>query len=358
MRDIRKLSVRPDEPMRNAINRIDEGRSGIALVLDETDRLLGTITDGDVRRAILARFDMDVSAGAFLEVKRTLAPYSPPVTAPHGSDLESLLALMIRTGVRQIPLVDRQGRVMDLAVVEDMLTIARPPVRAVIMAGGYGSRLLPLTEELPKPMLPVGGRPLLEHIIRRLYDAGIHRINVSTHYKSEKIVEHFGDGHAFGIELHYINEDRPLGTAGALGLMSVPTETQLVINGDILTRVDFRAMLEFHQEHNADMTVGVRQYDMEVPYGVIDCDGPRIVRLNEKPAMKLLVNAGVYLLEPSVYEYIPKGQRFNMTDLVQWLLDARRRLIGFPIREYWADVGRHSEYARAIEDIENGQVGT
>ena len=224
------------------------------------------------------------------------------------------------------------------------------------MAGGLGTRLMPLTEDLPKPMLPVGGRPLMEHIIEQLQQAGIRRVHVSTHYKPEKIIEHFGDGQAFGVDLNYVNEDLPLGTGGALGLISPPSETQLVINGDILTQIDFGAMLAFHQDNAASLTMAVRRYELQVPYGVIECDGARVTSLKEKPQVGVLVNAGVYLLEPSVYEFIPRGRSFNMTDLIWWLLDAGRTVISFPIREYWLDVGQHGDYAQAQDDMKNGKV--
>ena len=157
------------------------------------------------------------------------------------------------------------------------------PLQAVVMAGGQGLRLRPLTEDIPKPMLPVGERPLLEHIVGQLRESGIRRVNVTTHYKPEKIKDHFGDGQEFGVEMSYVSEGRPLGTAGALGLMDRPQEPVLVMNGDILTQVDFRSMLAYHQEHAADMTVAVRQYDLEVPYGVVESNGVYVQRLQEKP---------------------------------------------------------------------------
>jgi len=219
------------------------------------------------------------------------------------------------------------------------------------MAGGLGSRLRPLTEDLPKPMLPVGGKPLMELVIEKLRQVGIRRVNVTTHYKPEKISEHFGDGSSFGVSLNYVNEEKPLGTGGALGLIDEPNETMLVINGDVLTQVDFRAMLLFHQEHQADMTVAVRQYDIKVPYGVIECIGAKVCSLKEKPEINLLVNAGVYLLEPTVYRFIPNGKHFNMTDLIQWLLDAGRTVASFPIIEYWLDIGQVVDYEKAQTDV-------
>ena len=200
-------------------------------------------------------------------------------------------------------------------------------------------------------MLPVGDRPLMQRIVEQLRQAGIRRVNISTHYLPEKIIEHFGDGRDFGVTLNYVTEDRPLGTAGALSLMEMPNEPLLVINGDILTRVDFRAMLAYHREHEADLTVGVRQYDLRVPYGVVECEGPRVRQLREKPQISFLVNAGIYLLEPSVHCYIPNGQCFDMTDLIEKLLAEGQMVVSFPIVEYWLDVGQHEDYEKAQEDI-------
>ncbi len=354
-RDIDKLCVRPGDSVRTVIKRIDDGQCGIVLVVDVEHRLVGTITDGDIRRSLLAGKGIDDPVEAFL-ARKANSPYAHPATAPLGTPPAELLERMTAGAFRQIPLIDEHGRVAALAVLQDLLPVPAPALRAVIMAGGFGTRLLPLTEGLPKPMLPVGGRPLMEHIIDQLQQAGIRHVNISTHFMAEKIIEHFGDGQAFGVDLHYVNEDQPLGTGGALGLMSPPKETQLVINGDILTQVDFGAMLAFHQDNQAALTVAVRRHEIQVPYGVIECDGARVSDLKEKPQVGFLVNAGVYLLEPSVYEFIPSGQHFNMTDLIRWLLDAGRTVITFPIREYWLDVGQPGDYAKAQDDMQNGKV--
>jgi len=191
----------------------------------------------------------------------------------------------------------------------------------------------------------------MEIVLQRLREAGITQVTVATHHKPEKIVEHFGDGKEFGVELSYATEKRPLGTAGGLGALAPPTETTLVVNGDILTQLDYRAMVTYHREHQADLTVAVRQYDLKVPYGVIECDGPTVRRLSEKPVLGLFVNAGIYLLEPGVYQHIPNGQRFDMTDLIQRLLRAGRSVVSFPICEYWLDIGQQADYQQAQEQV-------
>ena len=259
--------------------------------------------------------------------------------------------------ILHVPVLDEDDRVVGL-VSRDVLPTPLLPLQAVIMAGGRGSRLFPLTEHLPKPMLPVGEQPLLEIIIRQLRESGIKRVNVTTHHCGEKIEKHFGDGHGLGVELNYVAEDRPLGTAGSLGLMEVPQETTLVINGDILTQVNFQAMHAFHCAQGADLTVAVRQYDVQVPFGVIECEGSAVRRLREKPVLNFFVNAGIYLLEPGVYQYLVTGQRMDMTDLIQVLLDRGRPVASFPVREGWLDIGQPADYVQAQTLAKTWQVGS
>lgn len=347
---LQSLFISPDSSIRSAMKCVDRGSCGIALVVDLERRLLGTITDGDVRRAVLVHTDLEFPISVILENKIS-TQYPKPVTASRETDRKALIALMHEYVLRQIPILDNDGKVVDLVMLDDLIPTQDLPLQAVIMAGGLGTRLRPLTEDLPKPMLPVGGKPLMELVIEQLRQVGIRRVNITTHYKPEKISDHFGDGSSFGVELNYVNEDKPLGTGGALGLIDAPTEPILVINGDILTKVDFRAMLTYHQEHRAVMTVAVKQYDIKVPYGVIECEGSRVCALKEKPQMHFLVNAGVYLLEPKVYEFIPNGEHFNMTDLIQWLLDSDHIVASFPIIEYWLDIGQLADYEQAQNDI-------
>jgi len=349
--DLSILCVSPDTSIRQALAIIDRNAKGIVLVIDPERRLLGTITDGDVRRTMLAGQSLDTPVSELLDRKASSLRLQP-VTAPVEADRASLLRLMQEHDIRQVPLLETDGRVAGLVTLDELLPDQILPLQAVIMAGGFGIRLRPLTEDLPKPMLPVGNRPLLELIIEQLRQAGIQRVNITTHYKAEKITKHFGDGRAFGVELNYVSEDRPLGTAGALGLIERSQEPLLVINGDILTRVDFRAMLTYHQEHGADLTVAVRQYDLQVPYGVVECDGSAVRRLSEKPLLSFFVNAGIYLLQPSVYRYIPDGERFDMTDLIQQLLNESRPVVSFPVLEYWLDIGELADYQQAQKDLE------
>ena len=325
---------------------MDRSRLGIVVVVDEERRLVGTVTDGDLRRAMLARLSLDSPLDRLLERKAGSA-FAQPIAMPAGRDPNEYLQVLQQHNILHVPVLDDNKRVVGLVSRDEFLPAQVLPLQAVIMAGGRGSRLFPLTENVPKPMLPVGEQPLLEIIIKQLRDSGVKHINVTTHHCGEKIEEHFGDGREWGVDLRYVTEDRPLGTAGSLGLLDVPRETTLVINGDILTRVDFQAMHAFHRAQGADLTVAVRQYEVQIPFGVIECEGPAVRRLREKPVLNFFVNAGIYLLEPVVYQHLVTGERMDMTDLVQVLLDRGRQVASFPIREGWLDIGRPADYEQA-----------
>jgi dTDP-glucose pyrophosphorylase/CBS domain-containing protein len=354
--DVHELPwVDPGQSLRDAIAVIDRCATGIALVVDEERRLLGTLTDGDVRRAILADVDVELAVGDLLR-QPPLDARPAPVTAAAGTADAELLHLMNERSVRQVPLLDADGRVAGLAQLSELLRDYEAPMTAVVMAGGLGTRLRPLTADLPKPMLPVGDRPLLERIIDQLKQSGVRRLHVTTHYKGAMIADHFGDGARFGVDIRYVDEDQPLGTAGSLKAIAPTDEPLLVINGDILTQVNFRAMLEFHREHAAAMTVALRDYRVPVPYGVVECDGIDVTAILEKPVIQRFINAGIYLVEGAALAEIPSAERFDMTDLIDRLLATGGRVIGFPVHEYWLDIGQAEDYQRAQRDVASGKV--
>jgi NDP-sugar pyrophosphorylase family protein len=320
--------------------------------VDQERRLLGTITDGDIRRAMLASLDLDVPVRVLIERQRELDEGRPvPLTARDGTAKAELVALMQRHVVRQIPLVDDDRRVVGIALLNELIETQGPPLRAVVMAGGFGTRLGELTREVPKPMLPVGDRPLLERIVSQLRDAGITQMNLTTHYLPDAIAAHFGDGRDFGVEIEYVSEERPLGTAGALGLLEGEGPI-LVVNGDILTGVDFRSMHRFHDEHQASMTVAVRPFEVTIPYGLVDLEGEGVRGISEKPLVQGFVNAGIYLLEREATTFIQTGEACDMPDLIERLVQAGRRVVGFPLREYWLDIGHVNDYEQALADVE------
>lgn len=350
--DLTNLCIGPESTIHQAIAKMEFSPKGIVLAVDPDGRLLSTITDGDVRRAVLANIKLEETVSVLID-RKARSPQAHPITAPVDSDSNTLSGLLKQHSISHLPLVNSENRVVALVTWDEFMPDEGASLQAVIMAGGSGTRLRPLTEELPKPMLPMGDRPLMEIIVQQLQEAGVKQVNVAVHHKHQKIIEHFGDGREFGVELTYVTEDRPLGTAGSLGLMESPTQTVLVINGDILTQVDFRAMLAYHREHAADLTVAVQWYDLQVPYGVVECEGALVRRLSEKPSFKFLVNAGIYLLEPGVYGFIPDGEPYDMTDLIQRLVDEGLQVVAFPIREYWIDIGEHEDYESAQEQLKN-----
>lgn len=343
-------AIAPTASIAEAVSRLEGAGTGMLVLCGSDGRLSGVLTDGDIRRALLrgVPFDRPCSAIATAD----------PVVAVDPLTEEDALRLMDQGTtfpVDHLPVVDPSGRVVGLLLRRDLVTTGDLGLAAVIMAGGFGTRLQPLTNDTPKPMLPVGDRPLLELTIERLRAAGIRRVNITTHYLADRITRHFGNGDAFGVDLRYVAEDRPLGTAGALRLVGAGDEPLLVINGDVLTRVDFRDMAEFHRASCATATIGVRAVEFVFPYGVVDADEGGVRGLHEKPRLSYLVNAGVYLIEPAAFGYIPEGRRYDMTDLIERLLTERHRVVSFPIVESWIDIGRHGDYAVAQGMVSHDQ---
>jgi dTDP-glucose pyrophosphorylase/CBS domain-containing protein len=342
-----QVIVQPEISIAEAIAQLDKAGTG-ALLLCSQGRLCGLLTDGDVRRAILLGKSMDAAC-------LTIAAKAP-VVASHALSMSEALRIMNEHDINHLPIVDAEHRVVELLLRKDLIADVQLDLPAVVMAGGYGKRLLPLTESVPKPMLPVGDRPLLELIIQQLRRAGIRDVNLTTHYLPDSIQNHFGTGKEFGVNLNYLKEDHPMGTAGGLKLIKRPESAFLVINGDILTGVPFQEMLTYHRKNQATLTVGVRKYEMQVPFGVVECDDVRITGIQEKPMVNFFINAGTYLIEPSACDYIPDGRPFDMTDLIQVLLDTGKTVVGFPIMEYWIDVGRHEDYQKAQEFALKGRI--
>lgn len=346
--------VNANQTLEETIRIIQRGNEGIALLVDGEQRLVSTVTDGDIRRALLKKIAMHTPVQVLLSFRPL--NYPVPITASVATPKTELIRLMRERVVRQIPLLDRDGRVVELALLSALLEDDTIGLAAVVMAGGMGQRLLPLTMDIPKPMLPLHERPILERTIEQLRRSGIRKVHVTTHYRADVITEHFGNGDAFGMDIQYVNEEQPLGTAGALGIMEPPKEPTLIINGDIVTGLDFRAMHDFHRANGADMSVGVRVYEFNIPYGVIETDDILVTQCVEKPTKSVMVNAGIYLLEPSIFQFVPRGKHFNMTELIDVLLHNGRRVVSFPIQEYWLDVGQHHDYQRAQEDAKNGRI--
>ena len=335
--------VRPDDTLRRVIEVIDAAELQIALVTDEQRRLLGTITDGDVRRGLLK--------GLTLEAKALEVMNASPTTAPAGTPVSAVETLMHRRSLRHIPILGADSVVVDLAMPQADPSKGRLPNQVVLMAGGLGTRLGALTEHTPKPLLMVGAKPILETILESFVAQGFYRFHVAVNYKADMIEAYFGDGSRWGVEIDYLRETKRLGTVGALGLLDAPpSETFFVMNGDVLTKINFRNMLAFHEENAQCATMAVREYDLQVPFGVVDLEGHTIKRLVEKPVQRFFVNAGVYVLSPDCCDLIPRNDYFDMTSLFQALIAQRQLAASFPIYEYWLDVGRTSDFKQAHLD--------
>lgn len=340
MKDWKEILVSPDTSIKEVIRIIDQGALKIALVVDEFDRLVGTVSDGDIRRGILN--------GCALEAPVQKILNATPTVIGQNEERDKILVLMRQKQIYQIPVVDESGRLVGLEIIDSILA---PPQRdnlVVLMAGGLGSRLKELTIETPKPLLKVGDKPILETILRNFMEHGFRNFSISVNYKSEMIEAHFGDGSRWGVAIDYLREDQKLGTAGALGLLpSRPAKPIIIMNGDVLTNVNFQHLLDFHLEHKAEATMCVRDYDFQVPYGVVKTENHRITSIEEKPVQRFFVNAGIYVLQPDVLDLIPHGTPLDMPALFDKLLELNKETAVFPIREYWLDIGRLSDFERA-----------
>ncbi len=336
------------DPLVSAVRAIEVSRRRLAVVISEDGRLLGTLTDGDIRRCLLA--------GGSLETPVDEAMNRQPVSAPSDSSDGYLLDLMRRGNILAVPLVSANGRFVKLVHLTDVApTDESSEITnfsfAVIMAGGEGLRLRPITQNIPKPMVDIDGVPLLERQIQRLARAGLKRVYLSVNYLSHVIEDHLGDGSRFGLEICYLRETEKLGTAGALTLLPERPERPIVVmNGDILTTSDFGSFSAFHHSHSAEITVAAVDYRVNIPFGVIQNDGPYVSALVEKPLQRFLCNAGIYAISPSALDLLPKSKSFNMTDLIGTCLTANRPVAVYPVHEYWSDIGTLADldHARSL----------
>ena len=344
----RDTIVRPGDSILKAIESVERGVLQIALVLDEEGHLVGSVTDGDIRRAILRGVTLDQP------VERAMN-YAPFSVGPDHDKME-LKTVMLARRLHQVPVVDGGGRVTDLIVIDDLVRGSRARDNwVVLMAGGLGKRLRPLTQDRPKPLIEVGGKPLLERIVENFVSQGFERFYISINYKGEQIRDHFGDGSKWNSEIRYLAEDTAMGTAGALSLIETPPEAPLIVmNGDLVTEIDFNRALDFHAEQGAMGTMAVRTYEFQIDFGVVDIENGSISAINEKPVHKFFVNAGIYVLEPAALADIPRGRTTDMPALFESWLATGKNCAAFPIHEYWLDVGRIEDLERAKRKAQSG----
>jgi dTDP-glucose pyrophosphorylase len=307
------------------------------VVVDEAGRLFGTVTDRDIRKALLHNYRIPDQISQIVNTSPTSLhyPLSPKIARK----------VLQEKHFEQYPLLNEENVVCGIYTGQEISQL-KLPNSVVLMAGGTGSRLAPMTDHCPKPLLPIGNRPVLETLLIELIQAGFEHFWISVNYRAEMIEEYFGDGERWGVEVQYLREKSALGTAGALSLLpDIPKTPILVMNGDLLTKVNYTKLLEFHEYHQVQMTMGVREYDLQVPYGVVRLEDVHVAKLDEKPIQWFFVNAGVYVLEPGLIGKIPQSA-FNMTDLLDQLIP-QREVVAFPIHEYWIDIGKNEDFLRA-----------
>ena len=347
-------SVGPNASLLDAIRAIESSSKRMVVVLSEQFSLLGTITDGDIRRCLLM--------GCKLESPVYRAMNKSPVTVTQGSPKSYILDQMKKRNVMGIPVLDSNGIFVEIIHLTDLdeknQTSGLEKIFdfAVIMAGGEGTRLRPLTLDLPKPMIEIGGIPLIERQVRKLASAGVQRVYISVNYLSEIIEKHFRDGSKYGIEIRYLREQGKLGTAGSLGLLpEKPSSPIIVMNGDILTTSDFNSLYSFHCSNRADITAAAIDYRVDIPYGVFKAKGVFVEKLQEKPSQQFLCNAGIYALSPCVLEIVRSPKYIDMTDIIETCLNNGGPIAVFPIHEYWSDIGTPADLEKAQSFISSGR---
>ena len=340
MENIENIKLRENSTIKEALQIINQGAIQIALVVDDKDRLLGTLTDGDIRRGLLKNYTLDDSINDLY--------FKKPITSLNSESKEKIIQKAIKNQIYQIPIVDENNILVDIVNLATLLKTTNKRNRVILMAGGLGTRLRPLTEDTPKPMLKVGNKPILETIIKNFASHGFVNITISLNYKGDIIKDYLKDGSDFGVNIDYIEENSRLGTAGALSLLKdKPNEPFFVMNGDLLTDVNFSNLLDFHSFANANATMCVREYEYQIPYGVVETVDDKITSIIEKHVKKILVNAGMYVLSPNIFEFIPSNEFFDMPTLFNILIEKERKILSFPIHEYWLDIGRIGDFEQA-----------
>ena len=341
MKKLSKIFLNSNDTFEQAIKVLNKGGIRIALVVDDKSTLLGVVTDGDIRRSLLNHQN--------LETPVTEVMNDHPLTASIRDDRESIIQKMKEHHILHVPIVDSSGCVVDLETIHHMIHRSKLDNPIVLMAGGYGTRLLPLTKDTPKPLLKVGSMPILESIIKRFIDFGFHNFFISTHYKPEMIKDYFQDGSKWNVNIQYIEENEPLGTAGALALLpdNIPNLPLILMNGDLITELDFKSLLDNHDKSGSDATMCVVEYDFEVPYGVVEIKESKVTNIIEKPTHKFFVNGGIYVINQDLVKDMNGPSYIDMPDLLMKRINVCSGVNIFPLYEKWLDIGHISEFEKA-----------
>lgn len=331
--------------LREAIKTIDGTPFKVALIIDSEDRLVGTLTDGDIRRAILKNIDLNSQISTVI--------HHVPITISEHATHKEVQKCIEEKKIKHLPRVNALGKIVGLEVIGEFTdkSLVLPPV--VIMAGGLSTRLRPITNECPKPMLSIGGKPILETIITMLRDIGFKEFYISVNYKAEMITNYFSDGSHLGVTIRYLSEEYQSGTAGSLALLPKYNDQPLLImNGDVLTKVDFKGLIQDHYDQRVDITMCLREFDFQVPYGVVKLSNQFVEEIDEKPVHSFFINAGIYVVNSKCFDLIPRSKSYHMTQLIKDAIECGLKCSAFPVREYWVDIGQHHDFKRANEDYE------
>jgi dTDP-glucose pyrophosphorylase len=338
-------TLKPSDPLSAAIDTMAADGRGIAVVL-RAGRVVGTITDAQVRRAVLGGHALDEPVETVMSHK--------PVSVPKGARPKAVLEVLQAHRLRAVPVVDK-GRLAGIRSLDDVKG-SRPNPVGVVMVGGRGQRLRPYTDKVPKPLLKIGGVPIVERIIGALADAGVEQVYLAVNYKAEAFEERLGDGSRLGVELTYVRERKPLGTAGALSLLpEVPDGPLLVTNGDLVTTVDFRSLFDFHWHHSGAITVCGAEHRTYVPYGVLQTVEHHLLGITEKPERFDFVSAGMYVLQPEVLRFVPPDTSMGMPDLIADVLAEGLPVHVFPMLEGWFDIGSPEEFEKVLLAFATGE---
>jgi dTDP-glucose pyrophosphorylase/predicted transcriptional regulator len=344
MKKINKIKISKNSTIREALKAISQDSLRIAVVVDKKDKLVGTLTDGDIRRGLLKGLSMESSVDSIVSKN--------PVVVKKKDSEKDILKIAIAKKIYQIPVINNSGKIVGIYTLDEFIVPKKKLNKIIIMAGGKGTRLRPLTKNVPKPMLKIGNKPILLTIVEKFKESGYKNFIMCVNYKSKIIEDYFGDGKKFGVKIEYIREKKRMGTAGALSLFKKkPKEPIFVINGDLLTTLDFEKLLDFHNENNSDATMCIQEYNIKSPYGEIKLNKEKIISIREKPTYKILVNAGLYVLNPKCIDLIPK-KFYDMTLLFNNMISKKYKITSFPIGEYWTDIGQINDYKKANNEYE------
>ena len=345
MKDWSEITLKTSNSVEDAIEVLHSGGLGVALVVDKQGKLLGTVTDGDIRRALSKHLGMDCLVKEVMNSSST--------TALNSDSSDVIMSKMKSRNLLHIPIINEDGFLVGLETLQHLTYDKKYDNPVFLMAGGFGTRLHPLTEDTPKPLLSVGNRPILETILSRFINAGFHNFFISTYYKAEKVQAHFGDGSAWGVKIEYVNEEKPLGTAGSIGLLpkNLPKLPILMINGDVLTKVNFEHLLTFHQQQKGIATMCIREYDVQIPFGVVNYEELQAKSIVEKPIRKFFVNAGIYVFEPELINKVTTNTHIDMPNLLDNQIGQGEKVSVFPLYEYWLDVGQIEDYKKANREF-------